>query len=150
MRGGAILFVFPLPTYSRKKLTRKPTLTGIAHQRNTPNNPILPPTFLGSSRYVFMKHALNRLHEFIALGNPNVPAVLFHPGLVLTSIMEDLKDFKPFALDRVCAFPFFYFGEGTNLYVSILIPKLAGAFGGAFAVYLTTERQSLSMGNMRR
>ncbi|KIK03572.1 hypothetical protein K443DRAFT_652959 [Laccaria amethystina LaAM-08-1] len=71
--------------------------------------------FPGNSSYVLTKLALNRFNEFIALENPNVHAVVFHPGSVLTPSMEDLEGFKLFALDS---------------------PELAGAF----AVYLTTER----------
>ena len=107
MRGGAISFAFSSPYLFPKKFTRKPTLTEIAHQRNIPNNPILPPTppqilqrlitvgslvsnlvFLGNSSYVLIKQALNRLREFIALENPNVNAVVLHPGSVLTFILE--------------------------------------------------------------
>ena len=125
MRGGAISFAFSSPYLFPKKFTRKPTLTGIAHQRNILNNPILPQTppqilprlitvgslvfnlvFLGSSSYVLIKHALNRLHEFIALENPNITAAVFHPGSVLTFILEDLEDFEPFALDSRTWFSF--------------------------------------------
>ncbi|KIJ93545.1 hypothetical protein K443DRAFT_12795 [Laccaria amethystina LaAM-08-1] len=70
--------------------------------------------FRGSSSYILTK--LARFNEFIALENPNIHAVVFHRGSVMTPIMEDLEDFKLFALDS---------------------PELAGAF----AVYLTrTER----------
>ncbi|EDR07455.1 uncharacterized protein LACBIDRAFT_298670 [Laccaria bicolor S238N-H82] len=69
----------------------------------------------GISSYGLTKLALNRFNEFVSLENPNVRAVVYHPGTVLTPIMDDLPHFKPFALDT---------------------PELAGAF----AVYLTTER----------
>ncbi|KIJ93543.1 hypothetical protein K443DRAFT_645366 [Laccaria amethystina LaAM-08-1] len=69
----------------------------------------------GSSSYVITKLALNRFNEFITLENPNVTAVVYHPGAVMTPIMDHLPDFHPFALDS---------------------PELAGAF----AVYLATER----------
>ncbi|EDR07453.1 uncharacterized protein LACBIDRAFT_327958 [Laccaria bicolor S238N-H82] len=69
----------------------------------------------GSSSYVITKLALNRFNEFVTLENPNVTAVVYHPGAVRTPIMDHLPDFHPFALDS---------------------PELAGAF----AVYLATER----------
>lgn len=56
-----------------------------------------------SSSYAITKLALNRFNEFITLENPNVTAVVYHPGAVLTPIMNDLPDFHPFALDsRKC------------------------------------------------
>lgn len=45
------------------------------------------------------KIALNRFNEFVSLENPNVRAVVYHPGTVLTPILDDLPDIKPFALD---------------------------------------------------
>ncbi|KIK03573.1 hypothetical protein K443DRAFT_676586 [Laccaria amethystina LaAM-08-1] len=69
----------------------------------------------GISSYGLTKLALNRFNEYLSLENPNVRAVVYHPGTVLTPILDDLPDIKPFALDT---------------------PELAGAF----AVYLTTER----------
>ena len=53
----------------------------------------------GSSSYVLTKLALNRFNEFITLENPNVTAVVYHPGAVLTPWMEAFPEFQPFALD---------------------------------------------------
>ena len=55
--------------------------------------------FPGSNSYALAKLALERFNESIALENPNVPAVVFHSGSVLTPVMKDLEDFEPFALD---------------------------------------------------
>ncbi|KIJ92028.1 hypothetical protein K443DRAFT_135370 [Laccaria amethystina LaAM-08-1] len=52
---------------------------------------------------------------FVTLENPDVQAVVFHPGAVLTPMLDDSPEARPFALDT---------------------PELAGAF----AVHLTTER----------
>ena len=53
----------------------------------------------GISSYGLTKLALNRFNEFVSLENPNVRAVVYHPGTVLTPIMDDLPHIKPFALD---------------------------------------------------
>ena len=45
------------------------------------------------------KIALNRFNEFVSLENANVRAVVYHPGTVLTPILDDLPHIKPFALD---------------------------------------------------
>lgn len=77
------------------------------------------------------KLALNRFNEFVSLENPNVRAVVYHPGTVLTPMMDDFPHFKPCALDtRTFSF---YDGFG-NIEFCICTAELAGA------VYLTTER----------
>jgi len=54
----------------------------------------------GKSSYVLTKLALNRFNELVALENPNVQAVVFHPGAVLTpTILDDFPEARPFALD---------------------------------------------------
>jgi len=53
----------------------------------------------GGSSYALTKLVLNRFNEFVSLENPNVRAVVYHPGTVLTPILDDLPHIKPFALD---------------------------------------------------
>ena len=53
----------------------------------------------GSSSYVLTKIALKRFNEFVSLEIPNVRAVVYHPGTVLTPILDDFPHIKPFALD---------------------------------------------------
>ena len=51
------------------------------------------------SSYALKKSALNRFNEFVTLENPNVRAVVFHPGTVLTLILDDFSKACPFPLD---------------------------------------------------
>ena len=60
----------------------------------------------GISSYALTKLALNRFNEFLSLENPNVQAVVYHPGTVLTPILDDLPQIRPFALDTR-TFPLF-------------------------------------------
>lgn len=100
-----------LTTQSFLRLLSKSSQGSIITVGSLASNLVFP----GSCSYVITKLALNRFNEFIALENPNVHAVVFHPGSVFTPLMESLEGSKLFALDS---------------------PELAGAF----AVYLTTER----------
>ncbi|KAK5992009.1 Short chain dehydrogenase citE [Cladobotryum mycophilum] len=51
----------------------------------------------GSASYCLSKLAMTQLSRFIALENPNVRAISFHPGTVLTDITADWL--KPFSKD---------------------------------------------------
>lgn len=121
-----------LTTQSFLRLLSKSSQGSIITVGSLASNLVFP----GSCSYVITKLALNRFNEFIALENPNVHAVVFHPGSVFTPLMESLEGSKLFALDSRTCFSFLLERAGTNLRFLILIAELAGAF----AVYLTTER----------
>ncbi|KAI0315407.1 NAD-P-binding protein [Amylostereum chailletii] len=53
----------------------------------------------GASDYSIMKHALNRLVEYIDLEFPEVKAFALHPGVVRTQLVDE-HDFGPFDVSK--------------------------------------------------
>lgn len=52
----------------------------------------------GMSSYSLSKLVVTRMAELVALENPNITAIAFHPGMLMTRLAPD--EFVPFAIDK--------------------------------------------------